>query len=187
MKGSLAPRAVHDRVMHRTIIACTLVAAAALAGCRPDLTVPNPNRLPDLSGEWSYTASEIRLTGSTSGASCTIEGVTMKLGEWVDIGLFGRASEGTMRCTGELSPLSGPLPSYPVRRGGMVAHHIAFDFSDPGWRHEGFLSHDTVKVVALGDTIRRVVFTDTMSGRFRMRSAGVGFEGKFLAVRRARP
>lgn len=178
------PSSVRHPLMHRAIVACALLAAAALAGCSPDLTVPNPNRLPDLSGEWAYTASEIRLTGSTSGDSCTIEGVTMTLGEWVDIGTFGRTSEGVMRCTGELSRLSGPLPSYPVRRGGMVAHHFGFDFSGPDWRHQGFVSHDTVKVVALGDTIRRVVFTDTLSGSFRMRSAGVAFEGKYRAVRR---
>lgn len=165
-------------------IASAVVLIGVLAGCRPDLTEPNPNRLPDLSGDWSYSASEIRLVGSSSGASCRIDGVVMTLGEWVDIGLFGRAKGGSLRCTGELEPFSGPLPELPVRRGGMLAHYIAFDFSGPDWRHEGALSHDTVTVVALGDTTRRVVFTDTMSGWFRMNSNGVRFDGKFRAVRR---
>lgn len=170
--------------MYRHRIVAVALLAGALAGCRPDIAGPNPNRHPDVSGEWSYTATEMRMAGSASGASCSIEGMTMLLGEWVDVGFFGRASGGAMQCTGELSRFSGPLPSYPVRRGGMVHHYISFDLAGPDWRHEGALSHDTVVVAAFGDTIRRVVFTDTMSGSFRMETGGIRFDGKFHAVRR---
>lgn len=173
-------------MIHRTIIACSLFAAAALAGCSPDLTEPNPNRPPDLSGEWAYTAEEIRMAGFTSDASCRIEGVTMRLGDWAKTGVHGRTSGGALRCTGELAPLSGPLSPLPIRRGGMIHHYVAFDFSSEKWRHDGALSHDTVRVVSFGDTIRRVVFTDTMSGLFSMQSGGIRFDGKFRAVRRPR-
>lgn len=165
-----------------------LMLVVGMAACKPDLPL-NPNRIPpkpDLSGEWDYRAFGVRPAGSASAAACTIGGVVLTFESWTDKPLEGQASAGTMTCSGELSRLSGPLPPYPIRQGGMVYHHVAFSFAGPDWRHEGFLSHDTVVAVVLGDTIRRQVFGDTMGGIFRLRSGGLAFEGKFQAVRRSR-
>lgn len=170
-----------------------LAIILGLYGCKPELpSEPGTVPLYDLSGEWSYNAFDMRMAGSPSGPACTIEGVVLTLGPWTRDGFFGRSSEGGMKCTGELSQFSGPLASYPIIDGGMVRTRqtadIAFSMSGShaSWRHEGFLSHDTVKVVERGDTIRRLVYTDTMTGHFRLRNGGVAFDGKFRAIRRTR-
>lgn len=165
-----------------------LLLAGLLAGCKPELpTVAKPD-LPDLSGEWAYSASEMRLAGSDSGAECRIEGLTLRLGPWANEGLSGRSTGGELRCTEDLAPFSRALLSYPVREGGFVAlpsgMYFSFSLGSADWRHEGSLSHDTVKTVVLGDTVRKVVFTDTIFGSFRLRTGGVEFQGRYLAVRR---
>lgn len=169
-------------------IACALLLLAA-SGCKPGLpSEPRGGELPDLSGEWSYAASDIRPAGSTASGSCSIEGVVLTLGPWRREGFSGRSSEGALRCSGDMSRFSGPLPSYPVRNGGMAfsTPWVAFDLGTPDWRHDGTLSHDTVTLVVLGDTIRRMSFGDTLRGSFRLRNGGVEMTGAFRAVRRAR-
>jgi hypothetical protein len=168
-----SPKPTESR-MYRTVV-CAFLLAGVLAGCKPDLPVePQGPKLPNLSGEWSYTASEMRLAGSGSGSSCDIEGVVLTLNPWTKDGFTGRTAGGFMKCTGDLTLFSGPQPSYPILGGGYVLldqPYVAFSISSNEWRNEGVLSADTT----------------TMSGAVRLRSGGIEFTGKFLAVRRTGP
>jgi len=137
-----------------------------LAGCRPDITDPTAVELQDMSGEWEYAASQLRATGAPGAGECVIEEVTLTIAPWRATGFFGRSDGGRLRCTGALEPLSEALASYPVRRGGMVLHHIAFDFGTPDWRHQGFVD------------------ADSMWGTFALRSGGTELAGRFIARKR---
>lgn len=146
--------------------ASLLGALALITGCSPDIPTVVHN-LPDVVGEWSYSATNITVVGRGGSARCEIEGVTLFIGPWRYSGFYGRSEGGRLNCTGNLRPLDGDLPSYPVRRGGAVAEFIAFDIGTPDWRHEGTLVRDT------------------MSGNFRLRSGGVDLQGQFRVVRRS--
>jgi hypothetical protein len=141
------------------------LAAILLSGCKPNLPT-EVNNLPDVAGEWSYAATDLQITG-IPGARCGISGLTLLIGPWRYSGFYGRSVGGTLTCSGSLAPLSGPFESYPVRRGGAVAEHIAFDLGTPDWRHEGILA------------------ADTMSGIFRLNHSGLQMTGQFRAVRRS--
>jgi hypothetical protein len=145
--------------------------ALALPGCGED---PLPllggvpivtGRLPDLSGEWAYEATELRVVGRSGGRGCTIEGMLLHLGPWRATGFYGRTEGGVLACQGDLAVLSGALPSYPVRRGGMVDDQVAFDIGTPDWRHQG-----------------RIV-GDTMSGTLALRNGSLEMTGRFRVVR----
>jgi hypothetical protein len=142
------------------------VLLVGLAGCRPDMSGPEAVVLPDLSGDWSYSAEEIRAAGMHGGGECAIDQVTLTLAPWRATGFFGRSDGGRLQCSGALTPLSTELPSYPIRRGGMVSHHIAFDFGNPEWRHQGYME------------------ADTMWGTFLLRTGGAELTGTFKARRR---
>jgi hypothetical protein len=128
------------------------------------ITPTERSDLPEVAGEWAYTASDIRLAGRPAGPACEITGMTLALGPWRPTGFFGRTSGGDLSCTGDLAPISGPLPSYPVRRGGAVLHFIAFDIGSEDWRHDGTISGDS------------------MTGVFRLQQGSIRMEGNFLAV-----
>jgi len=140
--------------------------ALFLVACRPDITDPTAVELRDMSGEWEYTATQLRATGAPGAGECAIEDVTLSIAPWRATGFFGRSEGGMMRCTGALEPLSTALASYPVRRGGMVLHHIAFDFGTADWRHQGFVD------------------ADSMWGTFVLRSGGADLTGRFIARKR---
>lgn len=160
----------------RSWIAAALLGAVC-AGCGPDLpTQPGPPpgvRFLQVTGDWEYFASEMRLAGSTGAAPCQIRDVTLSITQIRRAGAFsGRASPGQLTCGGELSFLSGPLTDYPVGNGYTFNQYISFDLGTPDWRHEG--------LVATEDSVWGV----SMSGSFRLRSGGLLFDGKFRASRR---
>ncbi|MDQ3606994.1 MAG: hypothetical protein M3418_12520, partial [Gemmatimonadota bacterium] len=122
------------------------------------------SELPDLRGDWAYSATEIRVKGGNLPEECRIDGMRLTFGEWESKGLFGRSSGGQMLCSGTLASLSGQLPSYPIRDGGSVAQHFSFSIGTSDWLHTGFITHDTVQTVVGGDTVRSLLFTDTLWG-----------------------
>jgi hypothetical protein len=148
------------------------VLTLALAGCAEE---PLPllggvpvvtDRLPDLSGVWTYEATELQVVGRSGGRGCTIAGMLLHLGPWRATGFYGRTEGGVLVCQGDLAVLSGALPSYPVRRGGFVADQIAFDIGTPDWRHEGRIAGDT------------------MSGTLVLRNGSLEMTGRFRVVRK---
>lgn len=149
------------RIYPRAILSLLIPVAVS---CSPTVPV-EVSDLPQVAGEWAYSANEIRLVGRTSGAVCEIEGMRLHIGPWRSSGFYGRSEGGYMACTLDLEPLSGPLTSYPVRRGGAVLNFIAFDIGTPAWRHDGTLAGDT------------------MSGSFGIEQGGIRMEGRFRAVR----
>jgi hypothetical protein len=120
---------------------------------------------PDLQGEWSYGATDVQIVGRSGDRGCTIQGMALHLGPWRATGFYGRTEGGVLVCEGTLAVLNGALPSYPVRRGGMVSESIAFDIGTPDWRNEG--------------TLR----ADTMSGTLRLTNGSLQLTGRFRAVR----
>ena len=157
-------------------LALALLLIGAAGACRPDISgpdVPEGARFFELTGEWAYTASNIRRAGSSNDAGCEIGGVVLELEQVEDAGAFtGRSSGGALSCSGELAFLSGPLVSYPIGKGYTLNQFVAFDFGSPDWRHDGLVvSTDSVKI-------------DSMNGTFTLKTEGVVFEGDFRAVRR---
>ncbi|HEV2146517.1 MAG TPA: hypothetical protein VGR37_03790 [Longimicrobiaceae bacterium] len=191
--GSRRPDAMFRR---RRRIVSGAVAVVLLSACKPDSALgPDDSPLPDLSGTWAYTATEMRVEGISS-SRCDIDGMTLTFGPWgiADEGFEGRAAGGVLRCDGDLAFLSGSLPDYPVRNGTIawdpatrvVTPFVGFSISTRQWRHDGVLSNDTVRSVIRGDTLKRVVFGDTISGAVSMLNGGIPLRGRFRAVRRGR-
>jgi hypothetical protein len=149
------------------------VAALALlaAGCGGGPTGVRGIEHPDLSGSWSYTATNVRHPSAPAGAYCTITGLTLHLGPWRYTGFFGRTEGGVIECHGAYAELGGPLPTYAVSRGGKVEHHIAFEIGNPSWRHEGFISEAA----------------DSMHGTFVLRHGEIHMQGEFETVRNVLP
>ena len=157
--------------------AALLLFLIGVAACRPDdfsgPEVPEGVSFLELTGEWNYTATDIRRAGSSSDAGCQINGVVLELEQVENAGAFtGRSSGGALACSGELAFLSGPLVSYPIGKGYTLNQFVAFDFGSPDWRHDGLVvTTDSVHI-------------DSMNGNFTLRTEGVVFEGNFRAVRR---
>lgn len=152
------------------------------AACKPDLGVepdlpPGVRIFLTLAGTWRYTATDVRLAGSSGPAPCRIDGVTLQLeqrrGERTGrpIGAFtGRSQGGQLTCAGNLAFLSGPVSSFPVDSGYTFNEFVAFDIGSPTWRHDGRVStHDSVRV-------------DSMWGAFTLNSGGIELNGLFSAV-----
>jgi hypothetical protein len=164
------PSSLWRRQAARTLALAALALAAAgcaegelpLLGAVPIVT----GTLPDLSGVWAYEAKELQVGGRSAGRGCTIDGMLLHLGPWRATGFYGRTEGGVLACEGDLAVLGGVLPSYPVRRGGMVDDEIAFDIGTSDWRHEGRIAGDT------------------MSGTLVLRSGSLEMSGRFRAVRR---
>lgn len=141
------------------------VLGGSMGGCTPrDPFVPND--LPDVEGTWTYTAWGIAPRANDAVGNCSIDGMSFEIGPWRWDGFTGRSSESVLTCTGGLEPLTGPLPSYPLRRGGAVGPYISFDLGSSAWRHEG-------------------EFVDGMiEGTFMMTGAQMELTGHFRATRR---
>jgi hypothetical protein len=144
-------------------------------GCKPDLPLdPTGSGLLYLRviGDWAYTASEIRLQGAQTSATCEITGVRLTLDQYErGGGFFGKSSGGQMKCGGSLSGFSGSFAGYPIGTGYTYNQFIAFDFGAPDWRHQGF--------VTTTDSVR----VDSISGTFILDNGGLVFAGKFRMVR----
>ena len=155
-----------------------LLVPVLVAACSPEIPsgpeIPPGVKFLELTGSWLYTASEVQRAGSTGGAPCEITGVVLELEKIKGAGAFsGKSAGGNLTCAGELAFLSGPLASYSILEGYAFNEFISFDFGSPDWRHDGLVvSTDSTTI-------------DSMSGKFTLRNAGVVFEGKFRAVRRA--
>jgi hypothetical protein len=165
--GRAGPNAGARRVARPLLAACRLLLGAGLlaaASCSAEVPTERSD-LPVVEGSWAYSASAIRIIGRSPGSVCEITGMTLEIGPWRPTGFFGRSSGGFMSCTQELEPMSGALPSYPIRRGGAVLNFIAFDIATPDWRHDGTISGDT------------------MSGAFNLQQGSIRMEGSFRAVR----
>lgn len=141
----------------------TAIASSVLWAC-VGASPTQTSGLPEVEGEWAYSAFDIRVVGQPSAARCEITGVTLELGPWRSEGFTGRTEGGRLECSGELSPLSTDLPSYPVRRGGSVLDFIAFDIGSPDWRHDGKIG------------------ADTMGGIFWIQQPAYRLEGRFKAT-----
>lgn len=157
------------------IVSCGI----AFAACKPDLPVDpglSGTRFFDVTGSWTYTATNVRLAGSAPPGPCEISGVTLILTQVPKAGAFsGRSTGGRMTCTGSLAFLSGPLIDYPIDDGYTLNEFTSFNIGGPDWRHEGYVvTKDSVVV-------------DTMSGTFKLRNGGIDFQGDFRTVRRSLP
>jgi hypothetical protein len=157
------------RIARRPWAAAVAALAALLAGCSPDLPAEPQSQLQDLRGDWSYSATALRLDGFDPASSCEVKGLTMAVGPWIATGMTGATSGGELSCTGQLAPLSGTLDRYVVRGGGMVQQFVSFELGGPDWRNDGVLT------------------ADTMAGDVKLSSGGVQFHGLFKAIRRTRP
>lgn len=148
-----------------------------MSGCKPDLPVdpglPANVRFLEVTGEWTYSATDVRLRGSPSPGPCTITGITLTLTKIPKAGAFtGRSTRGRLECTGELAFLSGPIAELPIDNGYTFNQFIAFDLGSPDWRHDGLVSTtDSVSV-------------DSISGGFKLNNGGIEFEGHFRAIHR---
>ena len=161
--------------------ASRLAGAALLlmVACAPDISLPTevpPGvKFLQVTGEWSYSATEIRRIGVPSDPPCEITGVTLRLDQIPTAGAFsGRSSGGTLVCTGELALFSGPLASLPIQTGYTFNEFVAFDFGSADWRHDGRVStSDSVNVTS-------------MTGTFTVKGGSVELRGEFMVHRRAR-
>ena len=157
----------------RVLAACL---AVALTGCKPDLPVdpgtPEGVRFLEISGAWSYSATDVKLVGSASPGPCEITGVKLTLTQVTNAGAFsGHSTGGEMKCAGSLAFLSGPLVDYPIGNGYTFNEFVAFDLGTPAWRHDGLVTTmDSIDI-------------DTMRGTFTLVNGGIAFEGRFSAVR----
>lgn len=148
----------------------TLIAGsiALLAGCSPevDTGIPTGVEFQEISGEWSYAASQIT-DASNPGVVCEVSGITLSISKIPRAGAFsGRTSAGRLTCTDRFASFIVPLESFPIMRGYTFNEFISFDVYTPDWRHDG------------------LVTTDSMSGRFTLRSGVHRFTGNFVARRR---
>lgn len=160
--------------------ASRMAATAALclsAACSPE--IPTDPIKPDgvrvflqITGDWSYSATDVRRIGAPSDPPCRITGVRLSLTQVRGAGaFFGRSTGGTLTCTGELALLSGPLTSFQIADGYTFDEFVSFDFGSPDWRHGG--------LVTTADSVN----VETMVGTFTLKTGGVGLEGTFRAER----
>jgi hypothetical protein len=158
-----------NRKAHRVrVIVGAGTLLLGLAACKPEIAAPSDVLpIPDLSGKWAYSATEIRATGVQGDGDCTIDQVTITLAPWRFNGFFGRSDGGRLQCSGDLAALSSPLPPYSIRRGGMllVSDFVLFWLGNHEWQHEGYLAGDSI------------------AGTFFLRTGGADLVGNFKAKR----
>ena len=78
------------RIQAASKLSTSILLWTLVGGCAPDVPTVVHN-LPDVAGEWEYSASEIQIVGRGDSARCEIEGVTLVLGPWRDSGFYERS------------------------------------------------------------------------------------------------
>ena len=159
----------------RPLLAAAL-AVLALGGCRPGVegAPTEADLIPQaVGGRWTYTASDMRLTGTGGEAPCQVTGVVLRVEQLRHRGELtrtfgGSTTGGTLTCRGELAFLSSPIRDYRITNGHTYNENIAFSIGTDDWRHSGF------------------VVGDSIGGQFWLRQGSIQFEGSFVARRTSR-
>ena len=113
-------------------------------GCADDST--GPARMPDLNGQWTYSATNVRAPGDSGGVTCNVSGLTLSITQAGDL-LSGTYSGGTVRCSdGTSFPVA--RDGYSTLTGSLVWDSEWDDFALVGlildqpydWGHQGTVS-----------------------------------------------
>jgi len=125
--------------MRRDIVLFGLILCI---GCDDDLTGPV---MPDLTGEWSYSATNLRAPGSPGGVSCNVSDVTLSITQTGER-ITGTYSGGAVTCSNGLS-YSFPRDPYRSLTGSISVSEwdgfalVHFDLDQPyDWSHRGTVS-----------------------------------------------
>jgi hypothetical protein len=115
-----------------------LLAAAALfsAACSGDATGPS---LPNLTGSWRYTATNL----SGSGASCSIANMSVSLTQ-AGSTFTGTTVGGVLTCTAGGQSFTEQLGGAIVANGQINGNSVSFDFGTPDFHNTGAVSGNSV-------------------------------------------
>lgn len=151
----------------RLALVPAVFALAALGACRPDDTPTDPTVFTDLTGTWTYRATDIR----TAGMTCAIPALTVRISQVHGAGAFtGDSSTGEMICTDRLETHRIVLDAFPIVNGYTFNEFLSFDLYNAEWRHGG-----------------TVVTPDSLIGTFRLVNGTAEYQGNFSIVRRRNP
>lgn len=109
-----------------------LLAAAVLvlAACGGDATGPNASS--DVSGQWTYNATNL----STTGITCNISNVTVTLTQ-SGSSFTGTANGGTISCTAAGETDTGDLGTAPIANGQVTGSAVQFDIGTSDLHNAG--------------------------------------------------
>lgn len=133
-----------------------LISALLIAACKSDSTAPKT----DISGHWSYSASNV----AGSGISCNISGVSATITETGST-FTGSTSGGTITCSGPGGTASQAIGNDVIANGTINGASVQFDIGTSDIHNAGTLSGNsisgtvTIKVNSGGSTY-------TLTGNF---------------------
>jgi hypothetical protein len=141
----------HMLVGPRVHAALVTTLMAVVAGCGGESTAPGAN----VSGQWSYEASNI----SGSGVTCNISGMTLTLNQSGSTFSGTANAGGTLSCSNGVSTFTDPLGSDVVANGQISGNSVQFDIGTSDIHNSGTLSGNsisgivTLRVVSNGTTV----------------------------------
>ncbi len=107
------------------------VVAPLVTACGSDATGPAD----DLSGQWSYTATNL----TASGVSCSVAGLTLTLRQ--NGATFGGSGNGgILTCVSAVDSASTSLDGVAVVNGRVSGQSVSFDFGTADLHHSGSLA-----------------------------------------------
>jgi len=112
-----------------------LVAAAFIVACGGDATSPAPN----VTGQWSYSATNI----SGSGVTCNISGVSLTLTQSGST-FTGSTAGGNVSCSGPGGVLDEALGGDVVANGQVTGNAVQFDIGTQDIHNVGTLSGNSM-------------------------------------------
>jgi hypothetical protein len=117
-----------------------MALAFAVGACDNHVTQPTNQVIADVSGTWSYTASN--LTGPVS-FTCNIVGATMSLSQSGNI-VTGSVSGGTLTCSGPTVSTNDPLPNGPIASGSVNGTTVLINFGKVNIQNVGTVSGKSI-------------------------------------------
>ena len=127
--------------------AIVLVAVFALVGCGGDgrTTGPTGPQIPNISGSWTYNATNVSGTVQGIGVSCRFEDITLSINQ-TGTTFTGQTSGGAGTCSlgvlGDVGP--DPLDPATIVSGQITGNSVTFDFETSDWRNTGTISGNSM-------------------------------------------
>jgi hypothetical protein len=146
--------------MRAALLAVTLLA---LAACGGDSTGPNASA--DVSGQWTYNATNL----SGSGVSCNISNVTFSLTQSGST-FTGAATGGTITCTAAGESDTADLGTAPIANGQVNGNSVQFDIGTSDLHNAGTRNGNSI--------------TGTLTARVDVETTTVVLTGNFSLVKK---
>lgn len=129
--------------MHRIIAALALCGSAVLCGCGSSGNSSGPKSPANVTGSWTYTASDL----SGDGYTCTVTGAILTL-EQTDTTFAGTYADALLSCTSGSTTINNPGLSGDIVNGTVSGSSVSFEIDGATYTNTGSVSGTTMSGTA---------------------------------------